>query len=126
MTRFLVGALLGGSLILAACSSKPDLINYRGGDLKGDIKLERSSVVMSESGLPQAKAILKNTRSGASQFEYKIIWLDDNQMPIDEENRPWKSVNIQGKDSIAINATGPNNQAKHFQVQVRHPQGVTR
>lgn len=126
MKRFLTAALLGGSLVLAACSSSPQLVNYRGGDLKGVIKLERSAVVLTEGGLPQAKAILKNTQRSTNQFEYKFIWLDENQMPLDEDSRPWKPATIQGKDSISLNGTGPNNRAKSFQIQVRNPQGVTK
>lgn len=126
MKRFFAPALLTSSLLLAACSSAPELVNYRGGDLKGVIKLERSSVVLTEGGLPQAKAILKNKQRAASRFEYKFIWLDENQMPIDEDSRPWKPASIQGKDSLSITGTGPNNRAKQFQIQVRNPQGVSK
>lgn len=126
MKRILTAALLGGTLALAACSSSPQLINYRGGDLKGVIEVEKSAVVLTEGGLPQAKAILKNDSRVTQKFEYKFVWFDENDMPIDDESRPWKSVSLQGRDTVSVGGTGPNDRAKKFQIQVRDPQGVTR
>lgn len=126
MKRILTAALLGSTLALAACSSSPQLINYRGGDLKGVIEVEKSAVVLTEGGLPQAKAILKNDSRVTQRFEYKFVWFDENDMPLDDENRPWKSVSLQGRDTVSVGGTGPNDRARKFQIQVRDPQGVTR
>lgn len=126
MKKILAAALLGSSLVLAACSSSPQLVNYRSGDLKGVIKLERSSVELAEGGLPQAKAILKNNSRSTRTFEYKFTWLDANDMPVDEDSRPWKPASLKGKDTIIVSGTGPTDKARKFQIQVREPQGVTR
>lgn len=126
MKRILTAALLGSTLALAACSSSPQLINYRGGDLKGVIEVEKSAVVLTEGGLPQAKAILKNDSRVTQKFEYKFVWFDENDMPLDEDNRPWRSANLKGKDTVSVGGTGPSDRAKKFQIQVREPQEVTK
>lgn len=126
MKRILTASLLGSALLLAACSSSPKLINYRGGDLKGVIEVERSAVELTEGGLPQAKAILKNDAGTTTKFEYKFVWFDANDMPLDEDNRPWRPASLQGKDQLNVSGTGPNDRAKKFQIQIREPQGVTK
>jgi uncharacterized protein YcfL len=126
MKKLLIATLLGSTLILGACSSQPQLINYRGGELKGVIKVERSALELTEGGLPQAKAILKNNTRSERKFEYKFMWLDANDMPVDEDSRPWKAAFLKGKDSLSVNGTGPTDKARKFQIQVREPQGVTR
>ena len=119
--------LLASTLLLAACSSIPSstLVDYRGGDLKGVIVVEKSVVVQSESGLPLAKAVLVNSAGVTQKFEYKFTWLDASDMTIDEENRPWRAAMLQGKDHMNISGTAPNDHAKKFQIQIRKPQGVT-
>jgi uncharacterized protein YcfL len=126
MKRILTATLLGGTLLLAACSSSSKLINYRGGDLKGVIEIEKSAVVLTEGGLPQAKAILKNDAGTTTKFEYKFTWLDENDMSLDDSDRPWRPVTLKGKDQINVSGTGPNDRAKKFQIQIREPQGVTK
>jgi uncharacterized protein YcfL len=125
MKRIVKTALLGSVLLLAACSTSSKLINYRGGDLKGVIEVEKSAVVLTEGGLPQAKAILVNKSGVTQKFEYKFTWLDANDMTVDEDNRPWRPVTLKGKDEVNIGGTGPNDSARKFQIQVRAPQGVT-
>lgn len=126
MKRILVATLFGSSLLLAACSSSPKIINYRGGDLKGVIEVEKSAVVLTEGGLPQARAILKNDAGTTTKFEYKFVWLDENDMPIDEENRPWRPASLAGHDQLNVSGTGPHDRAKKFQIQIREPQGVSK
>lgn len=126
MNRILSATLLGSTLLLAACStSNSKLINYRGGDLKGVIEIEKSAVVLTEGGLPQAKAILVNDSGVTQKFEYKFTWLDTNDMAVDEDNRPWRSITLKGRDKVNVSGTGPNDSAKKFQIQIREPQGVT-
>lgn len=125
MKRIALITLLGGTLLLAACSSSSKLINYRGGDLKGVIEVEKSAVVLTEGGLPQAKATLVNKTGNTRKFEYKFVWFDDHDMPIDEDNRPWRPASVSGKDELTVGGTGPNDKAKRFQIQIREPQGVT-
>lgn len=126
MNRILSATLLGSILLLAACStSNSKLINYRGGDLKGVIEIEKSAVVLTEGGLPQAKAVLVNDSNATQKFEYKFTWLDTNDMAVDEDNRPWRPVTLPGNDHINVSATGPSDSAKKFQIQIRKPQGVT-
>ncbi|MDQ8035911.1 MAG: DUF1425 domain-containing protein [Pedobacter sp.] len=125
-TTTITATLLGSALLLSACSSSPKLINYRGGDLKGVIEVKRSAVENTEGGLPQAKAILFNDAGTTTKFEYKFVWFDANDMPIDDNDRPWKPASLQGKDEMTVNGTGPNDRAKKFQLQVREPQGVTK
>jgi len=127
MKRLTAALLLGTSLALMACTAAPskDNVNYRGGDMKGTIEVARSVVTETEGGLPRAQAVLMN-RSGVTQkFEYKIVWLDSNDMSLDEDDRPWKAASIQGRDEITISATAPSDKAKRFQIQIREPQGVT-
>lgn len=126
MKRILTATVLASGLLLAACSSSPKLINYRGGDLKGVIEVEKSAVVLTEGGLPQAKAILKNDAGTTTKFEYKFVWFDEHDMPLDEDNRPWRPATLQGKDQLSVGGTGPNDKAKKFQIQIREPQGVTK
>lgn len=127
MKRILSATLLGSILLLAACStSNSKLVNYRGGDLKGVIEVQKSAVVLTEGGLPQAKAILVNESGVTQKFEYKFTWLDANDMSVDEDNRPWRPVTLKGKDQINISGTGPNDSARKFQIQIREPQGVTK
>ncbi|HEX6592695.1 MAG TPA: DUF1425 domain-containing protein [Moraxellaceae bacterium] len=126
MKRILTATVLASGLLLAACSSSPKLINYRGGDLKGVIEVEKSAVVLTEGGLPQAKAILKNDAGTTTKFEYKFVWFDENDMPLDEDNRPWRPASLQGKDQLSVGGTGPSDKAKKFQIQIREPQGVTK
>lgn len=126
MKRLSLISLLGGALLLAACSSAPKVVNYRGGDLKGVIEVQRSAVELTAGGLPQAKAILHNDAGTTQQFEYKFVWFDANEMPIDDNDRPWKPASLSGGDEMTIGGTGPNDKAKKFQIQIRKPQGVTK
>lgn len=127
MNRILSATLLGGILLLTGCSTgNTKLINYRGGDLKGVIEIEKSAVVLTEGGLPVAKAILVNQSGVTQKFEYKFTWLDTNSMSVDEDNRPWRPVTLKGHDQINVSGTGPNDSAKKFQIQIREPQGVTK
>lgn len=127
MKRIITAALLGSALALTACASNTNkLINYRGGDLKGVIEVSKSAVVLSEGGLPQAKAVLANTSGVSQQFEYKFTWLDSNDMSVDDNERPWHAANVKGHDEINVSGTGPSDRAKKFQIQVRSPQGVTK
>lgn len=125
-TTTATAVLLGSALLLGACSSSPKLINYRGGDLKGVIEVKRSAVENTAGGLPQAKAILFNDAGTTTKFEYKFVWFDANDMPIDDIDRPWRPASLQGKDELTVSGTGPNDRAKKFQLQVREPQGVTK
>lgn len=127
MKRVATALLLGTSLILTACAQDPSkqMVNYRGGDMKGTIEVARSVVVQTEGGLPKAQAVLKNHSGITQKFEYKIVWFDSNDMSLDEDNRPWKSVSVQGRDEATVSATGPSDKAKRFQIQIREPQGVT-
>jgi uncharacterized protein YcfL len=125
MKRLSLVSLLGGALLLTACASQSKIINYRGGDLKGVIEVKRSAVELTEGGLPQAKAILHNDAGTTQKFEYKFVWMDANDMPVDESDRPWHAASIAGNDDLSLRGTGPNNKAKYFQIQVRKPQGVT-
>lgn len=126
MKRLTLTGLLGTALLLAACSSSPSLINYRGGDLKGVIEVKRSAVELTEGGLPQAKAILINEAGTTQQFEYKFVWFDKNEMPLDDDSRPWRPASLAGRDEMTVGGTGPNDKAKKFQIQIRSPQGVTK
>ena len=127
MKRLATALLLGTSLAMTACTTTPsnEIVNYRGGDMKGTIEVARSVVTETEGGLPRAQAVLKNHSGITQKFEYKIVWFDSNDMPLDEENRPWKSASVQGRDETTISATGPSDKAKRFQIQIREPQGVT-
>lgn len=126
MKRILIATLLGSTLLLGACSSAPKLVNYRGGDFKGTIVVDKSAVELTEGGLPQAKAILVNKAGTTQKFEYKFVWFDANDMPLDEDDRPWHTVSVSGHDQINVRGTGPNDKAKKFQIQIRDPQGVTK
>lgn len=126
MKRLSLISLLGGAVLLAACSSAPKVVNYRGGELKGVIEVQRSAVELTEAGLPQAKAILKNDAGTTQPFEYKFVWFDANDMPIDDNDRPWKPASLSGGDEMTIGGTGPNDKAKRFQIQIRKPHGVTK
>lgn len=127
MKRLTLFALLGSLLLLGACStSSSKLINYRGGDLKGVIVVDKSVVELAEGGLPQAKAILKNKAGTTQKFEYKFVWFDSNDMPVDEDNRPWHAVSVPGHDQVTVGGTGPTDKARKFQIQLREPQGVTK
>ena len=124
MKRIITATLFAVAALLAACSSSK-IINYRGGDLEGVIKVQKSAVELTEGGLPQAKAVLLNDSSTTTKFEYKFVWLDANDMPVDENDRPWRPATLKGNDTISIGGTGPTDRAKKFQIQVRKPQGVT-
>lgn len=129
MKRLATALLLGTSMVLTACTTAPppaqELIHHRGGDMKETIEVTRSVVTDTEGGLPRAQAVLYN-RSGITQkFEYKIVWFDSNDMPLDEDTRPWKAASVQGRDELTVSATGPSEKAKRFQIQIREPQGVT-
>lgn len=126
MKRLSLISILGGAVLLAACSSAPKVVNYRGGELKGVIEVQRSAVELTEAGLPQAKAILKNDAGTTQQFEYKFVWFDGNDMPIDDNDRPWKPASLSGGDEMTVGGTGPNDKAKRFQIQIRKPHGVTK
>lgn len=126
MKRLSLAALLGSALLLGACSSAPSVVNYRGGDLKGVIDVKKSAVELTEGGLPAAKAILYNDAGVTQQFEYKFVWFDANDMPIDDNDRPWKPASLSGHDEMTVGGTGPNDRAKKFQIQIRKPQGVTK
>jgi uncharacterized protein YcfL len=129
MKRLAIALLVGTSVALTACAtanSAKDIVNYRGGDMKGTIEVARSAVVETPGGLPKAQAVLRN-RAGVSQkFEYKFVWFDRNDMSLDEDNRPWHAATVQGRDELTISATAPSDQAKRFQIQIRDPQGVTK
>ncbi|MFN3587217.1 MAG: DUF1425 domain-containing protein [Moraxellaceae bacterium] len=128
MKRIALALLLGSTLAAAGCATSPEskVVNYRGGELKGVIKVEKSTVVATEGGLPQMRAILSNQSGVTQRFEYKVVWLDEHDMPVDEENRPWKSAQLIAKDQLSLSATGPHDKAKRFQIQIRNPQGVTK
>ena len=128
MKRLALAALLGSTLLVTACASNSGstVVNYRGGDLKGIITVDKSTVVATEGGLPQMRAILRNDSGVTQRFEYKVVWLDEYDMPVDEENRPWKSAQVNSSDQLSISATGPHDKAKRFQIQIRNPQGVTK
>lgn len=127
MKRLSFLSLLGGALLLAGCATSSDkLVNYRGGDLKGVIEVQRSAVELTEGGLPQARAILHNDAGTTQQFEYKIVWFDKNDMPIDEIDRPWTPASVSGNDEMSIRGTGPSDKAKRFQIQIRSPHEVTK
>lgn len=127
MKRLSLISLLGGALLLAGCASSSDkIVNYRGGDLKGVIEVKRSAVELTEGGLPQAKAILVNEAGTTQQFEYKFVWFDKNEMPLDDDSRPWRPASLAGRDEMTVGGTGPNDKAKKFQIQIRSPQGVTK
>lgn len=126
MKKLLTATLLGTALLLAACSNSSKIVNYRGGDLKGVIEVQKSAVEQTEGGLPQARAILLNDSGSTTKFEYKFVWLDANDMPVDENDRPWRPVTLKGKDTVSISGTGPSDRAKKFQIQIRDPQGVTK
>lgn len=128
MKRLSLLGAVGGALLLAACASSPSdkLVNYRGGDLKGVIEVKRSAVDLTEGGLPQARVILANDAGVTQAFEYKIVWFDKDDMPIDDIDRPWTPASIGGRDEMSVRATGPNDKARRFQIQIRKPQGVTK
>lgn len=128
MKRLSFLSLLGGALLLAGCatSSSDKIVNYRGGDLKGVIEVQRSAVELTEGGLPQARAILHNDAGVTQKFEYKFVWFDKNDMPIDDIDRPWTPASLSGGDEMSIRGTGPNDRAKRFQIQIRSPQEVTK
>lgn len=113
------------SLVLAACSSST-LIDYRGGDFEDDIEVEKSSLSLVEGGLPQARAILKNDTRKELKFEYKFVWLDNDGLPLDEIDRPWRPAKLAGKDRMTVNGTAPHDRARRFQIQIRKPQEVTK
>ena len=129
MKRLATALLLGTSLALTACAASDpskDIVNYRGGDMKGTIEVARSAVIDTLGGLPRAQAVLRNRAGVTQKFEYKFVWFDKNDMSLDEDNRPWHAANVQGRDELTINATAPSDTAKRFQVQIRNPQGVTK
>lgn len=113
-------------LALGACKQMPNNgpIMYRGDALKGVIVVDRSVVTASETGLPVAQVVLKNTSGVSQKFEYKVIWLDANDMPINEANWPWHPASVMGKDQMGVTSTGPSSLSKKFQVQVRKTQEV--
>lgn len=127
MKRLSLTALLGGALLLAACATAPadKLVNYRGGDLRGVITVQRAATDLAESGLPQAKVILANTAGTTQKFEYKFVWYDKNDMPLDDNDRPWHAASISGRDEMSVTGTAPGDKATRFQIQIRSPQGVT-
>lgn len=128
MKRLAIALLLGTSAALTACATAnpaKDIVNYRGGDLKGTIEVARSAVVETPGGLPRAQAVLRNRAGVTQKFEYKFVWFDSNDMSLDEDNRPWHAASVQGRDELTIGATAPSDKAKRFQIQIRDPQGVT-
>jgi uncharacterized protein YcfL len=127
MKRILTATVLGAALALTACaSSSSKIVNYRGGNYEGSIVVAKSTVELTEGGLPQARAILANKSGVTQKFEYKFVWLDSNDMPVDEEDRPWHTVSVSGHDQINVRGTAPNDKARKFQIQIRDPQGVTK
>lgn len=128
MKRLATALLLGTSVALTACATQDpakDIVNYRGGDMKGTIDVARSAVLETPGGLPRAQAVLRNLAGVTQKFEYKFVWFDSNDMSLDEDNRPWHAASVQGRDELTINATAPSDKAKRFQIQIRDPQGVT-
>lgn len=126
MKRLSLISVVAGAVLLAACSSAPKIVNYRGGEMKNVIEVQRSAVELTEGGLPQAKAILKNEAGTTQAFEYKFVWFDANDMPIDDNDRPWRPASLSGGDEMTIGGTGPNDKAKKFQIQIRKPHEVTK
>lgn len=128
MKRLSLITVLGGALLLGACSTAPSSsqIEYRGGDFKHVIVVQKSAVETTESGLAQAKAILANKIGTTQRFEYKFVWFDANDMPIDEDSRPWHAAAIAGKDHMTVSGTAPNAKATKFQIQIRKPEEVTK
>lgn len=126
MKRLSLISVVAGAVLLAACSSAPKIVNYRGGEMKNVIEVQRSAVELTEGGLPQAKAILKNEAGTTQAFEYKFVWFDANDMPLDDNDRPWRPASLSGGDEMTIGGTGPNDKAKKFQIQIRKPHEVTK
>jgi uncharacterized protein YcfL len=132
MNRIVTTIFLIGLLGLSACVTSPkqddiaNLIEYRGGNLKGVVDIKRYAVDTMPSGLQQASVMLFNRAQGVAQFEYKFVWFDPNNMPVDEDDRPWHAVTLQSRDQITVSGTSPTDRARKFQIQIRKPMGVNR
>jgi uncharacterized protein YcfL len=129
MNRLSLIAVLGSALLLGACATQKTsspLIEYRGGDLKNVIVVQKTATETAPSGLPQAKAILANKAGVTQKFEYKFVWFDASEMPIDEADRPWHATSVSGRDHVTVSATAPSDKAKTFQIQIRKPEEVSK
>lgn len=128
MKRLSLIATLGSALLLGACTtpkSSPQ-IEYRGGEMRNVIVVKKSATETAPSGLAQARVMLENKAGITQKFEYKFVWFDASEMPVDEDNRPWHAASIGGRDHLTVSGTAPSDKARSFQIQIRKPEEVNK
>jgi uncharacterized protein YcfL len=72
-----------------------------------------------EGDILRVQVVVMNTDHVANRFRYRYVWMDENGMEIDTPMTTWETIRIEGKQTKALNGTGPNARARDCRLELK-------
>ncbi len=69
--------------------------------------------------LLKVQATVENLERGLRTLNYKFEWVDNTGMAIDSPNEGWKTIQLQGRESQAIQSVAVSPRAVDFRLKLR-------
>ena len=87
--------------------------------LAGTVRVTSINQSTVSGNLLKVQATVENIRSSLKTVSYKFEWIAEDGMAVDSPNETWKSLTLQGRESITISTVAITPRAVDFKLKFR-------
>ena len=101
-------------------SKQPDLKRFEiGGSLAKNLQVASVNQATVNGDLLKIQANVRNLKKDATRITYKIEWMDENGIVINDASGVWLPIRIRGGETAAIQSVATTPRAKDFRIKMQ-------
>ncbi len=101
-------------------SNQPDLKRVEiGGSLARDLQIASVNQATVNGDLLKLQANVRNLKKDARRITYKIEWMDEDGIVINDTSGVWIPLRIRGGETAAIQSVATTPKAKNFRIKMQ-------
>jgi len=101
-------------------SKKPDLKRVEmGGSLARDLEIASINQTTVNENLLKIQANVRNVKGDDCRINYKIEWMDDDGIVINDSSAVWLPLRIRGGETAAIQSVATTPNASNFRIKIQ-------
>ena len=101
-------------------SKKPEIKRVEmGGSLARDLEISSINQTTVNENLLKIQANVRNVKGGDCRINYKIEWMDDDGIVINDSSAVWLPLRIRGGETVAIQSVATTPNASNFKIKIQ-------